>query len=61
MGYRTLIETWVGMSWAEITDNWKPPAKKEDYEAAVEGEKNKLANAIWRASSSVRRRANLTR
>ena len=46
MGYRTLIETWVGMSWAEITDNWKPPAKKEDYEAAVEGEKNKLANAI---------------
>ena len=46
MGYRTLIETWVGMSWEEITDNWKPPAKKEDYEAAVEGEKNKLANAI---------------
>ena len=46
MGYRTLIETWVGMSWAEITDNWKPPAKKKDYEAAVEGEKNKLANAI---------------
>ena len=45
MGYRTLIETWVGMSWEEITDNWKPPAKKEDYEAAVE-EKNKLANAI---------------
>ena len=45
MGYRTLIETWVGMSWEEITDNWKPPAKKEDYEAAVEGEKNKLANA----------------
>ena len=46
MGYRTLIETWVGMSWEEITDHWKPPAKKEDYEAAVEGEKNKLANAI---------------
>ena len=46
MGYRTLIETWVGMSWEETTDNWKPPAKKEDYEAAAEGEKNKLANAI---------------
>ena len=46
MGYRTLIETWVGMSWEEITDNWKPPAKKEDYEAAVEGEKTMLANAI---------------
>ena len=46
MGYRTLIETWVGMSWEEITDHWKPPAKKKDYEAAVEGEKNKLANAI---------------
>ena len=39
MGYRTLILTWVGMSWAEITDNWKPPAKKKDYEAAVEGGK----------------------
>ena len=46
MGYRTLIETWVGMSWEEITDNWKPPAKKENYEAAVEGEKTMLANAI---------------
>ena len=46
MGYRTLIETWVGMSWEEITNNWKTPAKKEDYEAVVEGEKNKLANAI---------------
>ena len=61
MGYRTLIETWVGMSWEEITDHWKPPAKKEDYEAAVEGKKTSSLTPSWRASSSVRRRANLTR
>ena len=46
MSYGTLIRTWMGMSREEITDNWKLPAKKEDYEAVVERERDKLAGAI---------------
>ena len=46
MAYTTLVETWMGKTPEQITENWRPPSKPDDLDDVVKRQHDKLVHSV---------------